>query len=190
MAEQAGQAQNAILQLIGEQPVIVGAIGLAIGAVIGASLPRSRREDELMGEASESLKAAAEGTAREQFARAQEAGGRIVEKVRSAAEDQGLGSESAQSLVRDIGARVSEVAAAAKQGAEDELQSAKQKAEGEMPESSYGQDDLSQSHEHAEDAHIHEAAGPERFSEAAPNELPSGTGTPPDPSLKTAERFR
>ena len=178
VAEQAGRAQNTISRLIHEQPVIVGAIGLAIGAVIGASLPRSRQEDEPMGEASESLKAAAEGIAREQFARAQEAGGRIVEKVRSAAEDQGLTSESAQSFVRDIGAKVSEVAAAAKQGAEDELQSAKQKAEAEMPESSYGQDDWSQSHE---DAHVHEAAGPERFSEAAPNELPSGSGTPAQP---------
>jgi ElaB/YqjD/DUF883 family membrane-anchored ribosome-binding protein len=174
VVEQAGQTQNAILQLIHEQPVIVGAIGLAIGAVIGASLPRSRQEDELMGEASESLKAAAEGTAREQFARAQEAGGRIVEKVHNAVEDQGLSSESPQSLVRDIGAKVSEVAAAAKQGTEDELKSAKQKAEAEML--SYGQDDWSQSHEHSEDAHVHEAAGPERFSEAAPNELPSGTG--------------
>ena len=41
-----------------EQPLIVGAVGLTIGAIIGASLPRSRKEDEVMGEASDSFKAA------------------------------------------------------------------------------------------------------------------------------------
>ena len=114
VAEQAGQAQNAISQLIHEQPVIVGAIGLATGAIIGACLPRSRPEDKLMGETSESFKAAAVGTVREQFAHVQEAGGRIVEKVRSAADDQGLSPGTVQSVVPDIGARVSAVAAAAK----------------------------------------------------------------------------
>ncbi|HEX5845992.1 MAG TPA: DUF3618 domain-containing protein [Rhodoplanes sp.] len=51
IAEQAGRAQNAFSQLIREQPLVAGAIGLAIGAIIGASLPRSRREDKVMGEA-------------------------------------------------------------------------------------------------------------------------------------------
>ena len=180
---QARRAQNTISQLIHEQPLIVGAIGLAIGAVIGTGLPRSRREDELMGEASASLKATAAETAREQFAHVQESGGRI------AAEDQGLTSESARSLVRDIGAKVSDVSSAAKQGSEDELKAAKEKAEAEMPESSHSQGDWSQSNEHSADAHVHEAAGPERFSDADQNELPTGTGTgPPDLSRKMAER--
>ncbi len=192
IAEQAGRAQNAFSQLIREQPLVAGAIGLAIGAIIGASLPRSRREDELMGEASESVKATAKGAAREQFEHIEDAGGRIVEKVRGAAEEQGLSADSAQSLVRDIGAKVSAVAAAAKEGAEGELKSAKEKAEGEMTAaaekmgSSHDKDDWSPAH--ADDAHVHEAAGPERFSEADPHELPAGTGNPPGPNRKTAER--
>ena len=126
VAEQAGRTQNAIAQLIREQPLIVGALGLAIGAIFGASLPRSRREDEFMGEASASFKATAAGTAREQFEHLEQAGGRIVEKVRSEAEEHGLTADSAQRLVRDIGAKVSAVAAATKEGAEDELKSAKE----------------------------------------------------------------
>ena len=55
VAEQAGRAQNAIAQVMREQPLIVGAVGLTIGAIIGASLPRSRKEDEVMGEASDSI---------------------------------------------------------------------------------------------------------------------------------------
>ncbi|MGZ8369409.1 MAG: hypothetical protein ACXWVK_12070, partial [Rhodoplanes sp.] len=193
IAGQAGRAQNAFSQLVREQPLVAGAIGLAIGAIIGASLPRSRREDELMGDASESLKATAKGAAREQFEHLEDAGGRIVEKVRGAAEEQGLTSDSAQSLVRDIGAKVSAVAAAAKEGAGGELKSAKEKAEGEMTaaaektDAPHDKGGWSQSHE-GSDAHVHEAAGPERFSEADPNELPTGPGNPPGPSRKTAER--
>ena len=194
IAEQAGRAQNAFSQLIREQPLVAGAIGLAIGAIIGASLPRSRREDEVMGEASESVKATAKGAAREQFEHLEDAGGRIVQKVRGAAEDQGLTSDSAQSLVRDIGAKVSAVAAAAKESAEGELKSVKEKAEGEMTaatgktDASHGKRDWPQPHEGSDDAHVHEAAGPERFSEADPNELPTGAGNPPGPRRKTAER--
>ncbi len=70
--------------------------------------------------------------ARKQFEHLEDAGGRIVEKVNGAAEEQGLSSDSAQSLVRDIGAKVSAVAAAAKESAEGELKSVKEKAEGEM----------------------------------------------------------
>ena len=108
-----------------------------------------------MGEASASLKATAAETAREQFAHVQESGGRIAEKVRSAAEDQGLTSELARSLVRDIGAKVSAVSSAAKQGSEeDELKAAKEKAEAEMPESSHSQGDWSQSNEHSADSRM------------------------------------
>jgi len=194
IAEQAGRAQNAFSQLVREQPLVVGAIGLAIGAIIGASLPRSRHEDELMGEASESVTATAKDAARKQFKHLEDAGGRIVEQVRGAAEEQGLTSDSAQSLVRDIGAKVSAVAAAAKESAEGELKSVKEKAEGEMTaaaektDASHGKHDWPQPHEGSDDARVHEAAGPERFSEADPNELPTGAGNPPGPSRKTAER--
>ena len=186
VAEQAGQTQNAILQLIHEQPVIVGAIGLAIGAVIGASLPRSRQEDELMGETSDALKEQAASGARDQFEHLQEAGGRFVEKVRNETEEQGLTSDSAQDLVRDIGAKVSAVAAAAKEGAENELKSAEEQVEAKM--GSHDESDRSKPASPSESARVREPAEPERFSETDPNELPTGTGNPAEPSLKTAER--
>lgn len=41
--------------LLREQPLVVGAIGLAVGAVLGALLPLTRRENELMGETRDQL---------------------------------------------------------------------------------------------------------------------------------------
>ena len=185
-ADHAARAQNAISQLIEEQPFIVGAVGLAIGAAMGAWLPRSRREDDLMGETSDALKEQGASGARDQFEHLQEAGGRLVDKVRSVAEEEGLTLDSAQDVVRDIGAKVSAVAAAAKEGAEDELKSAKEQAE--AMTGSHDASDRSKRASHSEGAHVQEAAGPERFSEADPTQLPTGTGNPPDPSLKAAER--
>lgn len=39
-----------IEQLLDEQPLAAGIMGLALGALIGASLPRSRQEDERLGD--------------------------------------------------------------------------------------------------------------------------------------------
>lgn len=187
VADQAGRAQNAISQLIREQPLIVGAVGLALGAIIGAVLPRTRREDEMMGERSDQFRESAMETAREQVTHVREAGGRIVEKVRSEAEDQGLTSDSAQAVVRDIGAKVSAVAGAAKESTEEELKSAKERAEAAADSS---EETLSRERsEHGSgESRVREAAGTERYSEANPNYLPEGNGQPTDPSLKTAER--
>jgi hypothetical protein len=38
-----------------EQPFVLGAIGLAIGAAIGAMLPPTNQEDHLMGEARDNI---------------------------------------------------------------------------------------------------------------------------------------
>ena len=42
-------------QIVNEQPLALGAIGLAIGAVLAAAAPRTRQEDELMGASSDRL---------------------------------------------------------------------------------------------------------------------------------------
>lgn len=51
--DQVQRVQGGLQNLLREQPLALGAIGLAIGAVIAASAPRTRKEDELMGEASD-----------------------------------------------------------------------------------------------------------------------------------------
>lgn len=50
LSRQAGNNWNRISS---EQPLLIGALGLAVGAALGAMLPRTETEDRLMGEASE-----------------------------------------------------------------------------------------------------------------------------------------
>jgi len=50
-----------------EQPVALGIAGLALGAIVGALLPPTRREDELLGAHRDQLKEQAEQTVSTQF---------------------------------------------------------------------------------------------------------------------------
>jgi hypothetical protein len=45
------RARQGMLRSLDEQPLVLGAIGLAIGAALGAALPSSEAEDRLMGDA-------------------------------------------------------------------------------------------------------------------------------------------
>lgn len=49
------RAKDSVSHVIDEQPLIVGALGIAIGAALGASLPSTRRENELLGETRDNL---------------------------------------------------------------------------------------------------------------------------------------
>lgn len=49
-ARQFGRARNSVQNYVSENPMVVGLVGLAAGLLIGALLPRTRREDEAFGE--------------------------------------------------------------------------------------------------------------------------------------------
>ncbi|HEX7219316.1 MAG TPA: DUF3618 domain-containing protein [Burkholderiales bacterium] len=49
------RVRSGIDSLVNEQPLALGAIGLAIGAILGAAAPRTRLEEQTMGEASRNL---------------------------------------------------------------------------------------------------------------------------------------
>lgn len=51
-----GRARRTIVDTFTEEPLILGAVVVAIGAAIGASLPSSQAEDQLMGDARDSLR--------------------------------------------------------------------------------------------------------------------------------------
>lgn len=51
-----GQGASGVQRYVAENPVMVGLIGLAAGLLIGALLPRTRREDETFGEWSDEVR--------------------------------------------------------------------------------------------------------------------------------------
>ena len=53
--ETAVQAKDQFGNLLKEQPLLMAAIGIALGAAIGGAIPSTRKESELMGEASDRL---------------------------------------------------------------------------------------------------------------------------------------
>jgi len=58
-------AQDQFQHLVQEQPLVLGVLGVAIGAALGAAMPRTHMEDEIMGEASDRLMHQARETGRE-----------------------------------------------------------------------------------------------------------------------------
>ena len=50
---QAQRARDRFNMTLEEQPLVLGAIGIAVGAAIGALLPWTKQEDRLMGEVSD-----------------------------------------------------------------------------------------------------------------------------------------
>lgn len=82
--QQYERARGSLDYLVNEQPLLLGAIGLAIGAALGAAAPRTRKEEEMMGEASRNLMEKAKETGSQQLEKAKEIGSQQLEKAKDA----------------------------------------------------------------------------------------------------------
>jgi ElaB/YqjD/DUF883 family membrane-anchored ribosome-binding protein len=104
------EARDRLSTLFNEQPLMLGAVGIAIGAGIAASLPSTEVEAELFGDTSDELKSQARGFAH----RATERAGMVARDVAGAAAEearrQGLTPEAAMGAARDVGAKAKRVA--------------------------------------------------------------------------------
>ena len=63
VSEMATESERAFNRWIRENPLAVGAAAVAVGAVIGAAIPETRRERELIGDARDRLVGAAKDLA-------------------------------------------------------------------------------------------------------------------------------
>lgn len=97
------EVKSKLSNLLEEQPLILGAIGLAVGAAIGAALPMTQTEDSWMGSTSHSVRQAAQDAARQEVDTLRSAAGQAVENVKQSAADHGLSTENLNDLVRDVG---------------------------------------------------------------------------------------
>jgi hypothetical protein len=102
-----------VMEAFQRQPLLLGALGIAIGAGIAASLPISVTETELLGPHADRVKDRAEDFAAQQ---AKRAGGLASSVASAAAEEariQGLTIDRAKAAATDLGDKLQSVAEAA-----------------------------------------------------------------------------
>jgi hypothetical protein len=80
-AEQAGEFVQETWQ---ENPLTVAAVALAVGAAVGFALPQTRKENELMGEARDSLVEKAQGIAGDAMQQVRSAADQLADKAEQA----------------------------------------------------------------------------------------------------------
>ena len=87
---QVERARSGMDYMMREQPLALGAIGLAVGALMAAMAPRTRKEDELMGDARDRLMEQAKEVGKEKLEDAKQVATAAVGTVTKEAEKRGL----------------------------------------------------------------------------------------------------
>lgn len=108
-----GEARERLASLFEEQPLLLGAVGVAIGAGIAASLPSTRMESELFGENADDLKAKARSFAQGEVAHAKDAAGAALHAATEEARRQGLTMDGLSAAANELGEKAKHVAEAA-----------------------------------------------------------------------------
>ena len=82
---QVERAKDRFGQMLDEQPLVMGAVGLAVGAALGAVIPNTRRENEMMGSTRDDLLDRAKETAREQAETLKQSAQRVADTAKEEA---------------------------------------------------------------------------------------------------------
>lgn len=120
------RARDGLDDLMEEQPLVIGALALAIGAAIGGALPRTQREDEWVGEESDRLYDEARSTVLDEAAKARAVGERVADEASEMADEVAAkvsdatpqGSEAVSAAEREARAAGNRLTEAAKDEAE------------------------------------------------------------------------
>lgn len=87
-ARRGGQAAQANFEhMLEEQPLVLGALALALGAAFGSALPRTRTEDDMMGEQSDRVKDQLSTAARENAEKAKAVGLAVADEALNMADE-------------------------------------------------------------------------------------------------------
>lgn len=113
-AGMAGVLHNNLKDTFARQPLLLGAVGLAVGAVMAAGLPATKIEAEFAGDAADRVTAQVKDFASAQVDRVTETAKRTLDAVKEEAVAQGLTSEAAKDSAAAIGEKVKTVARAAR----------------------------------------------------------------------------
>jgi phage-related protein len=97
--------------LIREQPLVFAAAGLAMGVAIAAALPRTKAEDEFMGDTSDAVKKTVAEVATAEFERGKETALRVVDEIEDVATEEGLTENGAAHAISELGDKLKNVVA-------------------------------------------------------------------------------
>jgi len=109
-----GQLQQNLKQTFERQPLLLGAIGLAIGAGMASAFAATQFEKDAVGETAERVTDQLKEMATTQVDRATAAAERTLEAIKDEAQAQGLTAAAAREGAAAIGKKVKTVAAAAR----------------------------------------------------------------------------
>jgi hypothetical protein len=107
------RAGRTIFETIEQNPLLVAGVGLVVGGLIANALPRSDLEDDLVGNASSTVKRRAQTAASQGFDAARTAVEEVYDQTARQAEAEGLTADGISNAVQDIGQRVRHVAESA-----------------------------------------------------------------------------
>jgi len=103
------EARANFSEMFRRQPLVLGAVGLAAGAAIAASLPTTEVESEYLGATSGVVKGKIGELAGEKAEQASDLGKRVLEAVIDEAQQQGLTSEGLRSTASKISEKVTRI---------------------------------------------------------------------------------
>jgi hypothetical protein len=113
------QANDWINDTVSRNPLMVGALGLAVGAVIAAALPSTRQEDQFLGSAADDLKRKAGDAALEGVEMAKDLAADVYNEVGDRAHEQGLSANGVADFAGQVGEKVKAVVASVTGGSGD-----------------------------------------------------------------------
>lgn len=106
--------------LLHDQPLVMGALGFAIGAALGGAIPETRMEDRMMGDTRDALKDSTAAMAADQYEKAKDVAAKTADAVQNEAEKQGLMPERVEDVADDLGRKAGAVLDAGKDKATKE----------------------------------------------------------------------
>jgi ElaB/YqjD/DUF883 family membrane-anchored ribosome-binding protein len=127
----ADRVRTTFLDALDREPLVLGAIGVAVGAAIGAMLPPTRVERAYLGKASETVREGTSDLASEGIGKAREAASDAYMAARDEADRQGLTPKD-----KPVAEKIADVARAAGSELSTAASDALEKAENEVDETS------------------------------------------------------
>jgi hypothetical protein len=114
------QARSQFSELFERHPLVLGGLGLALGAAIAYSFRPTETEARWVGETSDRFKRRAREMAEEQFHRARTVAERAYEAAGDEAREQGISPEGGREAAAEVGRKARAVADRAKEAAREE----------------------------------------------------------------------